>query len=562
MADENLSAITSVADVRKARFFVVSTVASLALAVFGPLAAASPGDLFEADFGSGIIYKFDPHGVRKVFASGLHDPEGMTHDEDGNFYVSETGTGVINKFTPDGTMSTFASGLNGPASLVFNDDGNLLDADFFGNVIYKFAPDGTRTTFATGLDGPANLAFNSSNELFVADFRSGKIYKFTSSGTRTTFASATGNPHGLAFDAAGNLFVADFLGGTILKFTPGGTRTTFASGLNGPHGIAFNSTGDLFAADYNSGTIFRFAPSGTRSTFATGLANPANLQFEPPRAVTTANNLLNLSTRAFVGTETGVLIGGFILQGSVSTSIVVRAIGPSLAALGVSEALEDPFLEIYDSGGTLLFSNDNWQTGPDAASIQAAGLAPESPFEAAIRATLPAGAYTALVRGVGDTMPGDGIGPAMTGVGLVELYDLQLSENRAANISTRGNILPADNVMIAGCILGGIEAKELVFRALGPSLQEHGVSDAVGNPQLQLINAEGVVLAANDDWEDGADAATIASSGLGPESPLEAAIRAVLSPGLYTAIASPALQDSGIGLIEVYDLTPLKSTRD
>jgi sugar lactone lactonase YvrE len=523
---------------------------------------ASPGDLFEADFSSGNIYKFDPSGGRKTFASGLHDPEGMAHDADGNFYVSETATGVINKFTPDGTRSTFASGLNGPASLVFDESSNLFDADFFGNVIYKFTPDGARSTFATGLNGPANLIFNSLGELFVADFQSGNIYKFTAGGVRTTFATATGNPHGLAFDGAGNLFVANFQGGTILKFTPGGFRTTFAMGLNGPHGIAFNATGDLFAADYNSGTIFRFTPSGTRSTFALGLSNPANLQFEPPRDVTTANNLLNLSTRAFVGTETGVLIGGFILQGAASSTIVIRAIGPSLTAGGVSDALEDPFLEIYDSAGTLLFSNDNWQSGPDAASIQAAGLAPDSPLEAALRVTLPAGAYTAIVRGVGDSTVVGGMQPGLTGVALVELYDLQLSENRAANISTRGNVLAGDSVMIAGCIIGGTEAKELIFRALGPSLRDRGVSDALGNPQLQVISAEGVVLAANDDWEDGADAAIIASAGLGPESPLEAAVHAILSPGPYTAIASPAPQDSGIGLIEVYDLTPFPSVGD
>ncbi len=524
-------------------FFVLA----FATAVLSPSAEANPGDLFEADFSSGIVYRFDPSGVRKVFASGLREPEGLAHDTAGNFYVSETGNGVINRFTPDGTRTTFASGLNGPASLAFDALGNLFDADFFGNVIYKFAPDGTRTTFATGLNGPANLIFNSLGELFVADFQSGNIYKFTSGGTRTTFASGTGNPHGLAFDAPGNLFVANFTGGTILKFTPGGTRTTFAAGLNGPHGIAFNATGDLFTADYNSGAIFRFTPAGARSTFATGLANPANLQFELARDLTTANNLLNLSTRAFVGTDTGVLIGGFILQGSASTTMVIRAIGPSLGARGVSNALDDPLLEVYDAAGALLFSNDNWQAGPDAASIQAAGLAPDNPLEAAVRVTLPAGAYTAIVRGVGNT-----------GVGLVELFDLQLSENRAANISTRGNVLPGDNVMIAGCIIGGTDAKELVLRALGPSLQGRGVGDAVANPRLELINADGIVLAANDDWEDGVDAEAIASSGLGPESPLEAAIRAILAPGNYTAIENPAPQDSGIGLIEVYDLTPFE----
>ncbi|MEP7072530.1 MAG: hypothetical protein ABI839_09105, partial [Verrucomicrobiota bacterium] len=282
-------------------------------------------------------------------------------------------------------------------------------------------------------------------------------------------------------------------------------------------------------------------------------------QFEPPRDVTTANNLLNLSTRAFVGTETGVLIGGFILQGTASSTMVIRAIGPSLTAAGVSDALEDPFLEIYNSAGTLLFSNDNWQTGSDAASIQAAGLAPDSPLEAAVRVMLPPGTYTALVRGVGDSTVMGGMQPGLTGVGLVELYDLQLGENRAANLSTRGNILPADGVMIAGCIIGGSEAKELILRALGPSLQDHGVGDAVGDPQLQVVSADGVVLAANDDWEDDADAAIIASSGLGPESPLEAAVHVILPPGLYTAIASPAPQDSGVGLIELYDLTPFPS---
>jgi hypothetical protein len=96
----------------------------------------------------------------------------------------------------------------------------------------------------------------------------------------------------------------------------------------------------------------------------------------------------------------------------------------------------------------------------------------------------------------------------------------------------------------------------------GPSLRDHGVNDAVGHPQFQLVSVQGVVLTANDDWEDGSDAAIITSNGLGPESPLEAAIRAILSPGNYTAIESPAPQDSGIGLIEFYDLTPFANARE
>ncbi len=510
------------------------------LQIFSATAPAAPGDIYEADFTGGIIYRFTPEGARTVFASGLDGPEGMAFDRAGNLLVTETGSGTIYQYAADGTRTIFASGLNGPASLVFGAAGNLYDAEFFGDVIYKFTPAGIRTTFASGLSGPANLAFDTAGNLFEADFHTGTIFKYTPGGNRTTFASAVGNPHGLAFDRTGNLFVADFQGGTILRFTPAGARTTFASGLNGPHGLVFDQMGSLFEADYNSGNIYKFTSDGTRTTFASGLNNPANLLIEPPAPATNANNLLNLSTRAFVGTQTGVLIGGFILQGTNSSTVVLRAIGPSLIARGVSDALEDPSLELFDSAGSPITSNDNWQAGPDAAAIQAVGLAPEDPHESAIRATLAAGAYTAIVRGVGDDTVVGGTQPGITGVGLVEIYDLHQSSDRAANISTRGTVLSGDGVMIAGCIIGGNDRKELVVRALGPSLRDRGVADAVGNPNLQLFDSNGVAAAQNDDWAQNADAAAIQAVGLAPESPQESAILVTLAPGAYTAIESPA----------------------
>ena len=535
-----------------------------ALALAGLLAVflsarvrAAGGDLYEADFSSGVIYRFAPSGARSIFVSGLGGPEGLAFDSNGNLFISETGSGIIHKFATDGSQTTFASGLNGPASLVFDATGNLFDAEFFGGVIFKFTPDGERTTFATALNGPANLIFDSSGNLFEADFHSGTIFRFTPGGTRTTFASNVGEPHGLAFDSGGNLFVADFQGGTILRFTPSGTRTTFASGLNGPHGITFDQSGNLFTADFNTGNIFRFTPNGTRTTFATGLVNPANLLFEPSRA--SANNLLNLSTRAFVGTNTGVLIGGFILQGATPVTVVLRAIGPSLAARGVSDALEDPFIQLFDASGTLLASNDDWQNGPDAAAIQRLGLAPTDAHESAIRASLPSGAYTVVVSGVGDATPVGGFQPGITGIGLVEIYDLQQTGSRAGNIATRGTVLSGDSVMIAGCIIGGNQTKELILRAIGPSLRDRGVGDALANPALELFNSNGASLASNDDWQQGPDAATIQSRGFAPPSPLESALLVTVPPGAFTAIERPAPQDSGIGLIEIYDMTPISS---
>jgi uncharacterized delta-60 repeat protein len=127
------------------------------------------------------------------------------------------------------------------------------------------------------------------------------------------------------------------------------------------------------------------------------------------------SKLANISTRAFVSTGDNIVIGGFLLGGhSGEDRIVVRGMGPSLAAAGVPNALADPTLELRDSNGALLASNNDWRDDPaQAAELTAAGLAPANQFESGIAATLPPGAYTALLAGRNNG----------TGVGLVEVYD-------------------------------------------------------------------------------------------------------------------------------------------
>lgn len=124
--------------------------------------------------------------------------------------------------------------------------------------------------------------------------------------------------------------------------------------------------------------------------------------------------LANISTRGNVGTGDYVLISGFIVGDVDNTTVVVRAIGPSLTASGVSNPLADPMVTVYDANGAAIASNDNWQDGVDASDLSSNGLAPTDPLEAAIILHLPAGLYTAIVSGV------DGV----TGLGLVEVYDL------------------------------------------------------------------------------------------------------------------------------------------
>jgi hypothetical protein len=129
------------------------------------------------------------------------------------------------------------------------------------------------------------------------------------------------------------------------------------------------------------------------------------------------SKLANISTRGQVLTEGDVMIGGVIMVGSEPEKVIVRAIGPSLGGAGVTGSLQDPTLELHDSNGALLVSNDNWRSSQEA-EIKATGLQPTNDMESAIVTTLPASpdgmAYTAIVRGVNGT----------TGVALVEFYGL------------------------------------------------------------------------------------------------------------------------------------------
>jgi hypothetical protein len=124
--------------------------------------------------------------------------------------------------------------------------------------------------------------------------------------------------------------------------------------------------------------------------------------------------LLNISTRGQVQAGERVMIGGFILGGATQSRVLVRALGPSLAGSGVGGSLQDPTLEVNDSQGNPIAANDSWRTENEQA-IAETGAPPPDDREAAALLTLPAGAYTAIVRGAGDT----------SGIGLVEVYKLQ-----------------------------------------------------------------------------------------------------------------------------------------
>jgi hypothetical protein len=259
------------------------------------------------------------------------------------------------------------------------------------------------------------------------------------------------------------------------------------------------------------------------------------------------DTLLNISTRARAETGNNVLIGGFILgKGSATKNVVVRALGPSLGARGIISPLLDPSLQLFDSSGRLVASNNDWMSDVNAQQLIDSGLAPADSREAALFISLSPAAYTVVVTGV------DGA----QNIALVEVYDLDsLNTPQLLNISTRGLVDIGDGVMIAGTVIGGTTGQAIIIRGLGPSLASHGVADFLPNPTLSIVNSLGVVVATNDDWQNDPAAADILAAGLAPTNTLEAATLLGLLPGSYTAILSDLSGSTGIGLVEIYNVT-------
>ena len=248
----------------------------------------------------------------------------------------------------------------------------------------------------------------------------------------------------------------------------------------------------------------------------------------------------NIATRLPVLTGENVLIGGIIVVGEVPKRVIIRALGPSLGAAGVSGALEDPTLELFQ-GDTLLAANDNWKDGQEA-EIRETAVQPSDDREAAIVRTLEPGSYTAVVSGKGGT----------TGVALVEGYDLdQRPNSKLGNISTRGFVGSGENVLIGGFIVG--PTTKVVVRAIGPSLGSAGVGGALQDPSLDLVNANGEVIRTNDDWK-GTQRAELEAIGIQPSDDRESALIASLTAGNYTAVVRGAAGGTGVGLVEVYNL--------
>lgn len=287
-------------------------------------------------------------------------------------------------------------------------------------------------------------------------------------------------------------------------------------------------------------------PTATATATPTATATVTPTATATPTPTTRPAEAVNLSTRVRAETGDRVMIGGFIITGNVPKSVVLRGLGPSLAAFGITDLLLDPVIELRGSGGNLIFANDNWKDTQQA-QIIATGLQPTDDRESAIVTTLSPGDYTLILTGKNQS----------TGVGTVEVYDNNTAvDSRLANISTRGFVQTQDKVMIGGFTLGVTNnPTRIAVRGRGPSLTQSGLSNVLADPTLELRNENGALLIANDDWQsDSASAAQLTANGLALPDAKESGIFTSLPGGQFTAILAGKNGGIGVGLVEVYNL--------
>jgi kumamolisin len=576
------------------------------------LAVDSTGNVYVADGAGNTIRKILTTGsVITLAGSGVaglsngsgnsarfNDPTGVAVDASGNVYVADSGNNEVRKITPSGAVSLLAGSASGaygsadgtgssarfykPSGVAVDGSGNVYVTDSYNNTVRMITPAGVVTTIA----GAAGVAENTDGLAAAARFYT---------------------PGDIAVDASGVLYVADTYNMTIRRIvtgslaapaiTAGPQSTTIGTGGSVTLSVAATGSGTLTYQWYLNGTAIPGATSptltltslaasqaGSYTVTVTGVAGTAT---SSPAVLTVSTNaeLTNLSARASVGTGGNILIAGLGVGGTGTKHVLVRGVGPGLAAtFGLAGTLAQPELVLFDGASTpqVIASDSGWAnppaTGPSAvpATVQSAGTAAMSAVgafslatasaDSALVAGLPTGSYTAQVIG---------LGASPTGIALAELYDTDTGTPtaRLINISARASVGTAGNILIGGFTIAGTSSETVLIRGVGPGLSStFGLTGVLATPQLVLYDGAGTpqVVASNTGWATSPTAGPSAvTAGILPATAsvmaqvgafslvsgsADCAMLVTLPPGGYTAQLSGVGGTTGIGLIEIYEV--------
>ena len=417
------------------------------------------GNLFVPDGSGDTVRRITPGGNVTTLAglantSGSSDgtgslarfnnPTGIAVDGSGNVYVADYGNNTIREVTPAGGVTTIAgtagtsgsldgSGtsalFNSPAGVAVDAHGNVYVADSGNDTVREVSALGAVTTIAgsagiaDSIDGlpanarfdtPADIAVDSSGIIYVADNANNTIRRIALNQSPPVFTTnpvgtqtiATGSTVVLTAAAAGATSYQWSLNGVPLSDSPAGATTDVISGSSGPQLVITDPT-SASAGSYSVVAVNAYGSTPAANATALSVVTSPNPGF-----------LVNISSRAYVGTGDNILIGGFFIGGSTSRSVLIQALGPALVSQGVSGTLPNPSLTIHDSTGAVIYSNTGWGSNPvllkAAASAYATPVLTPDSADSEVLLTLPPGGYTAEVADANGA----------TGVALCAIYQL------------------------------------------------------------------------------------------------------------------------------------------